>query len=145
MQKTQQQVPAFLDSMEKDGYYFWKWKDGEGDWGYPLSVDGHIFSKNEIYVIAKHSEFSGPNTFESALQEYNDIFIGRYGVCMKRPAIVNIPCNRVQSEWNNASGNIDPDFLLDVWNKGKRIKWETFQGISTNSVHCELKLEFVDR
>lgn len=141
-----QRLPRFLDGViEGDDKACWRWRDGEWDWGYALSVDGHLFSTLEISVIAKVVEFSAPNSFESALQSFHSCFKDRYGVCYTRAKVVNIPCNKVQRENANAAGDVDPDLLLDQWERGLQIDYRRLYGIVNESAHQEIPLVLVRR
>jgi hypothetical protein len=123
----------------------WRWKDGELDWGYPLSVDGHLFSTSEMRVLARDVAFAAPNSFEAALQVHLRRFRNRLGVCFRDARIVNVPCTRVQAEIENRSGNVDPEDLLEVWRSGRRLDHRRLYGIRNESAHQEVDLAFVSR
>lgn len=123
----------------------WRWKDGALDWGYPLSLDGHVFSTGEIRALARNLAFAAPNSFEAALQLHRRRFRGRLGVCFREARIMNVPCTRVQSEIDNRSGNVDPAELLAVWRSGRRLDHRRLYGIRNESAHQEVELAFVPR
>ena len=50
---TEQPLPKFLSNPKEEAKIFWKWNEGVYDWGYPLSLDGHLFSVREILEIIK--------------------------------------------------------------------------------------------
>ncbi len=70
--RTQPQLePPYLSGLvDNPRLVVWRWKQGEHDYGFPLSVDGQIYSRREIAIIARHSQFGAPNTFENALQDF---------------------------------------------------------------------------
>jgi len=127
------------------GILYWQWKAGELDWGYPLSVDGHIFDTAEILALAETCQFSSPNTFEAALQEHTWLVSARRGACYRKSRLVNIPCNRVQEDFSNRHGSVHQDELLALWQAGKRMDYRALYGVVNQSAHQELPITFVPR
>lgn len=123
----------------------WKWEEGDLDWGYPLSVDGHFFARREMAAMAALLSFKAPNSFEDQLQMFRPYFTGRHGVAYRKSKIVNIPCNRVQNEITNLSGNIHPDTLLRKWQQGYQIDYEKLYGTINESAHQEFTLPLIPR
>ncbi|MFC1811221.1 hypothetical protein ACFL03_00855 [Thermodesulfobacteriota bacterium] len=140
-----QPLPELLSSPEEEGKIFWKWNEGMYDWGYPLSVDGHLFSTREILEIIKMVSFHAPNTLEDSLQQFSEIFLSRVGVSYRKSIVVNIPCNKVQLENENIFGNIHQDFLLEQWNKGFQIDYKQLYGFDNISVHQEIAFDLIKR
>lgn len=141
-----QPLPRFIDQVGAGSQHLrWRWQDGVLDWNYPLSVDGHVFATAEMQAMARHIEFETPNSFERGLNRFRDIFVGRFGLCYEKSRIVNIPCNRVQTDNQNLSGNIHQDELLKIWASGKQMDYRKLYGIDNISVHQELALEYVER
>ena len=139
----EQILPQFLK--EDENFIYWNWNDGELDWAYPLSVDGHIFNRLEIKVLIEHFDFKAPNSFEDVLQKEKELFLNRVGMSYKKAAIVNNPCNKVQSEVTNLFGTMHQDDLLKIWQDGKEIDIEKLQGYINKSVHEEIEFKFKDR
>ena len=126
-----QQVPSFLEK-NINGQIFnsWIWEDlvGSPDWIYPLSVDAIIFCTKEIRVLLNHILFKSPNSLESQFQLYNDFFIQRAGICYPKVKYVNVPCNRVQTEYsNNSTDFFSVDQLLERFLKGQRVDWKKLE------------------
>ena len=143
MTRSEEQRPKFK---KLTNCLTWSWGDGEVDWCYPLSLDGNIFKRSEIVNLIKNVEFRSPNTLESALQIYNQTFRKRKGFCFKNPVLVNNPCNRVQIDYvGNRAGDLNIEDLARVWDSGMRIAFESFKGMTANSVHVELDLTFTPR
>lgn len=118
----------------------WDWASGEIDWAYAFSVDGHVFRAREIFQLAKSLHFRAPNSFESAMQAFAPFFAARKGICYERPALVNIPCNRVQTELDNIHGSMHQHQLLELWEAGQRVDFRSLYGAQTNSCHQEMLL-----
>ena len=139
--QTSQPLPHFLDHLvNEDDKIVWQWDKGELDWSYPLSVDGHFFARREMAAMAALLYFSAPNSFEDQLQIFTPLFNKRYGIGYKKSRIVNIPCNRVQTEINNLSGDTHPDELLAQWHQGYQIDYEKLFGMANESAHQEIAL-----
>ncbi|MFC1567286.1 hypothetical protein ACFL3R_00430 [Thermodesulfobacteriota bacterium] len=144
--QQQQPLPEWITGVIKDkDKICWKWETGILDWGYPLSVDGHLFSTREITTIAKLTSFNAPNTFEDGLQKFTKLFLPRLGVCYRKSKIINIPCNMVQQEHLNVHGNIDHDFLLEQWLNGYQMDYKKLYGFVNESVHQEVAFEMIQR
>ncbi len=84
--------------------------------------------------------FDAPNSFENQLQIFRPWFLNRYGIGYKKSKIMNIPCNRVQTEVNNLSGNIDAAEMLAQWQQGYQIDYKKLFGMINESVHQEIVL-----
>jgi hypothetical protein len=142
-----QPLPPFLpDAGLGPDLLAWRWSDGVLDWGYPLSVDGHLFSTAELRVLAREASFRAPNSFEGALQVHAGQFTSRLGVCFRESRIVNLPVNKVQGEYTgNRSGELGPAEVLELWRAGKRLDHRRLYGIVNDAVHQEVELAFVAR
>lgn len=145
LQKEQPLPELIFYSDSDDDKIFWKWNQGVYDWSYPLSVDGHFFSTQEIIAMTKLIHFSAPNTYEDQLQKFNRFFLFRTGVGYKKSKIVNIPCNKVQKENKNICGDTHQDFLLEQWLKGYQMDYRSLYGFSTIDAHQEIPFDFIKR
>lgn len=123
----------------------WFWGDGEMDWGYPLSVDGHIFQRQELLAMCEAITFDSPNTFEGNLQAFRELYRPRLGLCFDRARLLNIPFNRVQTDSENLHGSVHQDDMLARWREGYRIDRASYYGIVNASVHEEMPLRLVSR
>ena len=138
--------PPPLQASRVDGEFVeWDWDAGPLSWAYPLSVDGHFFGADEMRVMAGHVEFSAPNSFEKALQLFRPVFARRRGVCFRQSRLVNLPINMVQTERVNLHGDVQPEFLLEQWEAGKKIDLTNLRGWTNQALHQEQPLRFVPR
>jgi len=125
-----QEIPTLSEA--GGGRLSWVWKDGDPgtDWSCPLSVDGKFFSRREALLLLSRLPFRNPNTLEMALQVFSPLFARRDGVCFEEPALVNVPCNTVQTECVNPdTGLHGVGELLLRWRAGERIRSEEFRGL----------------
>jgi hypothetical protein len=135
-------MPPFLS--RKD-LLEWQWDQGSGEWSYPLSLDGNVFLRSDILSLLDEIEFTSPNTLESGLQIFSPEFARRKGLCFISARLINIPCNKVQQDFNNRSGNSSIQFLLQKWQEGKRIRFEDFAEKDYESVHVEESFNYASR
>lgn len=137
--------PALRPTRVNDQFLEWNWDQGELSWAYPLSVDGHLFSTGEMRVMAGQVEFTGPNSFEKALQLFRPVFSRRLGICFRQSRLVNLPVNIVQTERENLHGNVEPEFLLEKWEAGQKMDLANLYEWTNQSLHQEQPLNFIPR
>lgn len=109
-------------SKEADNTVAWDWQKSWYDFGYPLSVDGHVFRTKEITKLSKSLNFSNPNTYEASLQMY-DTFPRNLMESYNKSKLVGIPVNVVQSVFPNKNGekfglsahNLNEKFINGVY------------------------------
>jgi hypothetical protein len=123
----------------------WKWFNSELDWGYPLSVDGHIFNLSEVVLWVNYLKYNSPSSFENSLQPLKFLYANRSAIAYKISKIVNLPVNKVQNEINNYHGSIHQDELLERWGNGFVIDIKKLQGWINLSAHEEVSFEYIKR
>jgi hypothetical protein len=141
---TQSSVQKMPPLKKTEDYIFWKYSEGEYDWGYPLSVTGHYFKLDEIKLMTEAIDFKGPNSYEEKLQKFKPIFIYRQGISFHKSVIINIPCNKVQSENENIAGDLHQDELLELYFQ-KKIDFLKLKDFVNESCHQEVTLSFIER
>jgi hypothetical protein len=121
----------------------WNWLKASGDWGYPMSVDGHIFRYSDIFPLAQQIEFNSPNTFEFALSR-NPIKARPLMTCYAESVVMNLPVNRVQHDFRNRAGGehgVSVERLNASFLAGKRVDLAPIYAINDNrSCHHEMPL-----
>jgi hypothetical protein len=120
----------------------WAWNSGaQGDWSYPMSLDGNIYRTSDIAELLTELNFNSPNEFESAMAgkpvTRPDL------VCELLSSMVNIAVNRVQSSFPNRCGNQDAQALNKAFLKGRAVDIRPLAGRTFNSCHIEEKLTLV--
>lgn len=140
-----QEIPLFtIENMIGKEWNSWIWKDmyNSPDWSYPLSLDATIFLRKEIETILNYISFKSPNSLESQMQLLKDLFLQRKGICYSKAKYVNVPCNRVQSEFDNAFHNTYSVIeLADKFLEGQRIEWKKFKELKATEVQ-KIKFNF---
>ena len=124
-----------------DSNFCFRWVGESGDYGYPMSLDGHFFRTNEILGLTKLVSFNNPNSYESYLSFYP--FKRHNIICFEESIIVNNPINKVQNFNNNFHGKIDANFLNDKFLDGYIIDLENFKGIKNISCHQEIQINLI--
>jgi len=141
--QSQQNIPS---GVTKEPFFIWSWKGTDWDWNYPLSVDGHVFRKQDITIaLAKAGDWRSPNTLEGNMSHLHPGIPSPQMACFTTSKVFNIPHNRVQSEVQNIFGGGSENDLLKLWNENKKIDITTFQGIKNKSAHQLVSLTLTER
>lgn len=117
-----------------------RWRGQSGDYGYPMSLDGHFFRTGDILPLLKTLNYNNPNSLESYLAAYpiNKPLM----MCFENSAVMSIPVNKVQTFNQNLHGNIPANFLNFKFLEGYIIKSEPFDRFKNISCHQEMTYEF---
>lgn len=130
--QRKEELPQCALTVKSDKTFIvWNWRErmDSPDWSYPLSVDGCIYSRLDMLAVCSSINFKNPNTLEANMQVFVDFFSSKSGVAYQKAKLVNVPCNLVQTEFKNRSTDLfTVEELLDVWESGKRIDTNMFEG-----------------
>ena len=138
--------PAPAGNVYPPNLFVWNWRDAKMDWEYVFSVDGHIFRKGHLREWSSLIDYHHPNSYEESLQVCRGIReLPQSMVCHVVSRLVNLPINRVQDSHQNRCGDIDSEYLLDRWRKGKCLDIDRYHRVLNKGVHSELELFFKDR
>ena len=124
--------PCFDDKLT------WHWYGEAGDFGYPMSLDGHIFRTSEIAPLLRNMHYKNPNSLEGALA--SNPLQSKKMLCLARAPIFNIPINKVQTQNLNRHGNISANHLNHLFLDGYRISLSPLLGFRNNACHQEVEL-----
>jgi hypothetical protein len=123
----------------------WKWRRAKGDWGYPMSLDGHVFRYADLLPIVKRIDFRSPNTLEAALAKHPLVRRPRM-VCYPEAIVVNLPLNIVQTEWVNRVAEmhgVAAAWLNREYLAGRRIDLAPIYALRTNrACHHEMPIRW---
>lgn len=118
-----------------------RWRGQSGDYGYPMSLDGHFFRTKDIILLFKGLKYNNPNSLESQLASYP---INRPKmICFNESSVVTVPVNKVQTFNNNIFGEISAEFLNEKFLNDYLIDLEPFDGVKNISCHQEFKYEYI--
>lgn len=124
-------------------FYTWNINDvgGFSNYGYPLSLDGHIFHKDRIIETILNTEFTSPNYLEGNLEhgkkEYSCM------ACPEFSHVCNVIANRVQNVFGNFVSEQfykDPAQLNKEFLDGGRLSLSKMDFSNVNGCHVELEL-----
>ena len=133
-QRPMMQPPFFGDNT-------FEWQGKDGDYGYPFSLDGHIFRTADILPMLREMPYTNPNTLESTWANSIGHFAPKM-VCYDKSIIVGNPINQVQTNWENIHGKVNVDLLNERFLNGQKIKLDNFMGMENTSCHQETELNF---
>ena len=119
-------------------------------WSYDLSVDGHIFRKEDVIQMmdelcllqSRYGWGNTPNNLESEMQRFWALR-GNYILSPSHSVVVNSPNNRVQDSHKNRSGDVfsyDSEFLLEKYISGSRIDIDRLNFSNIKCPHTELDI-----
>jgi len=134
--------PPFEDNQK------WMWIDLKGDWGFPMSLDGHIFRTDDILHRLRKIEFCEPQSLEQQLARTCPLLERPYMVCYQQAIILNVPINKVQICNDNHAGlsfSYSVEMLNDLFLKKCYIDITSFVNLShIRSPHHEVRLNFAE-
>jgi hypothetical protein len=138
-----QNPPLFDDG---GGYLVWEWAKGDADFGYPGSLDGHIFRRRDLINMLRGEEkWWNPNTLEDVLSRAVYRSLRGYMACFGRSILVGVPVNRTST---SHPGNryaktyfIDYEWLNNRFLEGRRIKFPDVHPDTIHAAHQEMNLE----
>jgi hypothetical protein len=121
--------------------YTWNWRGKPGDWGYPMSVDGHIFNTRDILPLLVNLNYRNPNTLEAGIA--GSPLPKPKMACLNEHVIYNIPQNLVQTEWHNRNLNgLSASILNEKYLEGEEIDIDHLASIQNNACHFEVHYKF---
>src|SRR3954452_12898783 len=111
----------------------WEWAEMASDWGYPMSLDGHVFRPAQIRPLLEALDYFNPNALEAALAAA-PLPLPR-AICFDAARLINVPDNRVQDTACNRHAGGSPRALAAAFLAGRRLDLEPFEGLRAPSVH----------
>lgn len=136
-----------IDYFEREKAYIWNWSHVPEylNFGYPMSVDGHIFSRDEILKIISSLDYTNPNQLEAGMTMHKGSMPPAM-VCFHESKVVNTPINLVGSSENKA-GHIFGQSLEEMNNKfldGYHIDMDKMDFSSVVGCHQEIELKWTN-
>jgi len=139
MNLTYSKFPTFI---KNGNSLIFNWVNQQGDYGYPMSLDGHIFRTQELLPYINNLSYNNPNSLEGNMAAWvsGHQTIKQKMICYEQSIIVNNPCNIVQTNNSNLHGSENPIKLNSDFLSGKIISLENIDGIENISCHQEIKI-----
>ena len=144
-----QTTPPTSGFIGSDEFAMWRWRDCPSymNFGYPLSVDGHIFRASTLRDVHKDVEFNNPNQQEVAIQVKNPT-LGNFMACFKQSAVVNTPLNRVQTTCMNRSGErfgCAAELMNERYCAGEKLDLSSIDFSNIVGCHQELEIKWTTK
>lgn len=117
----------------------WQWEDLKSYWGYPMSLDGHIFRTVELLPILKKLNYNNPNELEGRMA-LNPIDLP-FMMCYNESRVINIPLNIVQTVWDNRHLGFNTEPINKHFCNGKRLDYIYPEKVY--SCHQNIKLKWI--
>jgi hypothetical protein len=122
--------------------FSWAWPGADAEFGYPFSVDGHVFRTRDLLaVLCGVANYTSPNTLEAAgasaaAQGAFPAFRSCTSMaCPAKPCLVNNAENMVQSDYPNRHGGGDVGAVNERFMAGGRLSVEAFEGLDEGRCH----------
>lgn len=122
----------------------WLWRLGDGDFGYPGSLDGHVWRTADFRELIAGRHFHNPNTLEDALVAGCAGSMCSGMACFPESALVGIPANRVtETHFGNRYG--EEHFESERWLnsrflEGARLDLAAIRADKVSGAHTEFEL-----
>lgn len=119
------------------------------NWGYPLSVDGHVFRTTDMRGVLQRLTFHAPNTMEEQMSLQKSYF-SPVMACQEESVFVNNPLNLVQTTHNNRYNkdkHVGVRSLNDLF-VSKKLKMDWKKMLSVNEIvgsHQDMKVLIKNR
>lgn len=125
----------------------WNWRLAEGDWGYPMSLDGNVYKTSVISKIVRSLKFDHPNVMEGVMASYASVeqFLPPKMTCYYEASrLLNVPANRVQEVAKNRveDSYTAQELKLKFLNR-EIIDISGLDKVQNTSCHWPLTLSFV--
>ena len=119
----------------------WDWRDYGGDFGYPMSLDGHFFKTEEILRLLKQGVYHNPNSLEAWLAAHP---IPLYLMsCGDNNAVINNPNNRVQHTFQNRHEGGGLKEINKLFDEGKIIAIDLYLSAHYNAPHVPIEIKMI--
>jgi hypothetical protein len=116
----------------KENIYAWQFSAGEGDWGYPNTIDMTLYRKSDIKDLFTNLQYTHPNSLESkwALKRKTS----GVGIYYESSKVLNYPAT---------SHSVSE--LLEKFLGGFKLDIKPLQGYRNDSAHIEMPVSFVSQ
>jgi len=119
----------------------WRWREADGDFGYPLSLNGTIYRSADFLPLLDF-HFTNPTGLEAGLAARADRFEPEWMTAPLHSCVVSIPHNRVTTSSHNPISG-DPRFTVEQLNADYLAGWRididaTMQGVQVIGAHQEI-------
>ena len=123
----------------------WNWACADGDFAYPMSLDGHVFRTGLLLRMLRHARFRNPNDLETALH-FRRHLAPPAMLSFRESCLLSIPANMVNSTHRGNRVGRDPSSSAVALNTrflaGSRIAFEQMDFSHVRAPHEEVPFVF---
>lgn len=141
-----QPLPKFQSRKIKNlSLLVWDWRRARDDFGYPGSLDGHVF-RSAMIRVALHD--CPPTSLPNQIEEYLVDVVkddGRLMACYEHSYLMGLPLNIVTPTHSNRNGQKYPHSVQELNNRfltGERVDLEALDFSDVRGAHQEIPLVF---
>ena len=145
--RRMQGLPAFVSRYDVYGQLLaWPWRNGDGDYSYAGSLDGHVWRIDDLRALIGDRPFTNPNELEDALVQGCTLAPFATMACYPQSVLVGIPANRVnETHLGNRYGeeHFESERSLNSrYLEGKRLDLDAIRADKVTGAHTELELKW---
>lgn len=132
------------DFIGDDGVLAWDWTRAQHDFGYPLSLDGHVIPTRLLLDLLRRIHFTNPNELEEELA-FKRYRAPRWMMSFTQSCLVSLPVNIVSTTHINRAGTdpeLSPEGLNTRFLAGERIDLDAMDFGAVRGAHQEIPLAF---
>lgn len=136
-----QAVPKIV---EDNDVIAWDWTRAQHDFGYPLSLDGHVIPTGLLHKLLRRISFTNPNELEEELA-FKRYLAPPWMMAFRQSCLVSIPVNIVAATHVNRAGAVpgmSPEALNARYLSGERIDLGAMDFSDIRAAHQEIPLVF---
>lgn len=127
---TISKIPVF------DKFNTFSFFGSQGDYGYPMSLDGHVFRTEDVYPLLSRLEYKNPNSLEYELSK--NVINKSKMACCENSIIINNPCSIVQDFCPNRNEGLSHSVINEKYLDGFSISLDGIVGLKNVSVHVPI-------
>lgn len=133
-------MPKRLDEVEDNNIFVWNWHTipPHTNFGYPFSVDGHIYPK-ELLLECLDYKFENPNALEGRIKVNK---LPNKMACFGKSCVVNNPINLVGSSNGWISNERTLKELEQLYISGKHINLDKLLENKIEACHQGMEIQF---
>jgi hypothetical protein len=125
----------------------WRWQDAEHDFGYPGSVDAHVFRADLLLSLLDGRDTPNPTALECALMDACLSHADTYPLmaCAHFSSYTGVPVNRVSEQSGVVHGRVHPQTAADLearYAAGQRIQLDRIDAAEIDAAHTEIMYEW---
>ena len=138
--QREQALPEWSDY----GWMAWKWREADGDFGYPLTLNATVYESRHLLPLMQF-HFDNPTSLEAQLAAKAEWFECEWMTAPLHSCCVSIPYNRVTTGSQNPISD-DPRWtapaLKELWDAGYRLDIDKLDFSNVIGAHQVIEPKF---